>query len=170
VIYYGEEIGLRHLDGLPSKEGGYIRTGARTQMQWDGSRNAGFSTAPARSLYLPIDPARGRPTVAAQARDPASLLHAVRHLAALRRAHLPAFGPDADFEIRHGAAGGPLVYLRAGGGERWLCAFNPSRTAADIRLDAQPTTGPGTGHGSCRLAGGRLRLGPGAWCIRPLAS
>ena len=34
-IYYGDEIGMRSLDGLPSKEGGYGRTGARTPMQWD---------------------------------------------------------------------------------------------------------------------------------------
>ncbi|MFM2091007.1 MAG: hypothetical protein RLZZ127_1496, partial [Planctomycetota bacterium] len=121
VIYYGEEIGLRHLDGLASKEGGYIRTGARTPMQWDGGRNAGFSTAPAKALYLPIDPDRGRPTVAAQVRDPGSLLAQVRALAAFRRDHLAALGPDADFRILAGD-GYPLVYLRGSGGSRWLCA------------------------------------------------
>jgi len=54
-IYYGDEIGLRSVAGLPSKEGGFGRTGARTPMQWDASPNAGFSAASADRLYLPID-------------------------------------------------------------------------------------------------------------------
>ena len=33
-LYYGDEIGMRYLD-LPTKEGGYYRTGARTPMQWE---------------------------------------------------------------------------------------------------------------------------------------
>lgn len=53
-IYYGDEIGMRYRD-LPSKEGGYTRTGSRTPMQWDSSRNHGFSQAAADALYLPVD-------------------------------------------------------------------------------------------------------------------
>ncbi len=86
-IYYGDEIGMRTVHGLPSKEGGFERTGARTPMQWDASANAGFSRAPAEQLYLPIDPRPDRPTVAAQAVDPGSLLNRVR------RAHRIAAGP-----------------------------------------------------------------------------
>ncbi len=78
-IYYGDEIGMHSLNGLPSKEGGYGRTGARTPMQWDASTNSGFSTAPAEKLYLPIDPAADRPTVAAQLADPASSLNTHAH-------------------------------------------------------------------------------------------
>ena len=55
-IYYGDEIGMRYMDGMPSKEGGYDRTGSRTPMQWDHSANAGFSSAAPANLYLPIDP------------------------------------------------------------------------------------------------------------------
>jgi len=57
-IYYGDEIGLRYLTGLPDHEGsrwspGFNRAGCRTPMQWDASLpNAGFSTAPAERLYL----------------------------------------------------------------------------------------------------------------------
>ena len=36
-LYYGDEIGMRYVDGLTSKEGGYERTGSRTPMQWDAS-------------------------------------------------------------------------------------------------------------------------------------
>ena len=42
-LYYGDEIGMRYLE-LPTKEGGYFRTGSRTPMQWSGDENGGFTT------------------------------------------------------------------------------------------------------------------------------
>ncbi|MFU8826823.1 MAG: alpha-amylase family glycosyl hydrolase, partial [Brevefilum sp.] len=83
-IYYGDEIGMRY-QALPSKEGGYARTGARTPMQWAEGDNAGFSSAPSADLYLPVDPAPDRPTVVAQEADPHSLLNRVRALIRLRQ-------------------------------------------------------------------------------------
>ena len=44
-IYYGDEIGMDFAKDIPSKEGGYIRTGARTPMQWSDAKNAGFTQA-----------------------------------------------------------------------------------------------------------------------------
>ena len=85
-VYYGDEIGMRYLP-LPTKEGGYFRTGSRTPMQWDGTANHGFSTAAADALYLPVDTADDAPTVEAQQADPNSLLHAVKSLLAFRHAH-----------------------------------------------------------------------------------
>jgi glycosidase len=125
AIYYGDEIGMRHLPGLPDTEGsvmrnGYNRAGARTPMQWDSGPNAGFSSAPAARLYLPVDPDPGRPTVAAQRADAASLLHTVRDLIALRHAH-PEFGPGGSLQVLADAY--PLVYLRGG---RFLVVINPS--------------------------------------------
>ena len=32
-IYYGDEIGMKYVEGLTSVEGGYGRTGSRTPMQ-----------------------------------------------------------------------------------------------------------------------------------------
>jgi glycosidase len=90
-IYYGDEIGMRYLTGLPDHEGsrwspGFNRAGCRTPMQWDpSSPNAGFSAAPAERLYLPQDPAPDRPAVTTQQRDPASTLNRVRRLIQLRR-------------------------------------------------------------------------------------
>jgi len=161
-IYYGDEIGLRSLDGLPSKEGGFGRTGVRTPMQWDGSANAGFSTAPADRLYLPIDPAADRPTVATQAADPDSSLHAVRALIALRRAH-PALGASGDFTTQVAEAGKlPFVYERAGGGERMLIALNPSARPCEALLPAA------AGGASLRTLAGEgaawHRAGPG-WTV-----
>ncbi|MCQ2385672.1 MAG: alpha-amylase family glycosyl hydrolase, partial [Clostridia bacterium] len=53
LLYYGDEIGMSFTPGL-NKDGGYIRTGSRTPMQWTGDRNAGFSAGSEESLYLPV--------------------------------------------------------------------------------------------------------------------
>jgi len=133
-IYYGDEIGMRSLDGLPSKEGGYGRTGARTPMQWDTSTNAGFSTAPAEKLYLPIDPATNRPTVAAQLADPASSLNTTHALIALRKVH-PALGASGDYEtVLIATNRWPFVFRRAKDGEEILIALNPAGTACEAAL------------------------------------
>jgi len=139
-IYYGDEIGLRSIDGLPSKEGGYGRTAVRTPMQWDASPNAGFSAAPAERLYLPVDPAPDRPTVAAQTADSASILHVVRRLIALRRAH-PALGAGGDFAPVCAEAGRPIfVYRRAGSGEVILVALNTAGAPGEARLPSGTMT------------------------------
>jgi maltose alpha-D-glucosyltransferase/alpha-amylase len=133
-IYYGDEIGMRSLNGLPSKEGGYGRTGARTPMQWDDSTNAGFSTAPAEKLYLPIDPAADRPTIAAQLADPASSLNLTRTLIALRKAH-PALGASGDYETVLVAKNGwPFIFRRANDGEEILVALNPTAKKCEAAL------------------------------------
>ncbi len=115
VIYYGDEIGMRYVPGLPDKEGSLLdseaRQGSRTPMQWDDSANCGFSTAEAGSLYLPVDPAPDRPTVAASRADESSLLHHVRRLIALRR-ETPALGTDASVEVL--SDGYPFAYVRGG--------------------------------------------------------
>ncbi len=130
-VYYGDEIGMDFLEGLPSKEGGYTRTGARTPMQWDDSKNHGFSAGD--TPYLPTDTRPTAPTVAAQWDDTASLLSFVRQLTALHRA-LPALHADAAFEVVH--AGYPFVYTRTAAGKTVYIAVNPSDTAYTV--DAPP--------------------------------
>lgn len=135
-LYYGDEIGMRFLPGLPSKEGGYGRTGTRTPMQWDGSRNAGFSTASSRDLYLPIDPRAQRPTVSAQERQSSSLLNHVRRLIALRKSS-PALGAKGKMTPLFAEPGRyPFVYLRQRGRERFLVALNPPRKPVTVSVDA----------------------------------
>ncbi|MFB7664404.1 alpha-amylase family glycosyl hydrolase [Kitasatospora sp. NPDC056138] len=129
AIYYGDEIGMRFVPGLPDKEGSRLeptnnRAGARTPMQWDAGPNAGFSTAPADLLYQPLDPDPGRPTVAGQLADPDSLLHLVRRLIALRRS-TPALGSRGAVEVLH--TGYPFVCLRGGS---HLVVVNPRREPA----------------------------------------
>jgi maltose alpha-D-glucosyltransferase/alpha-amylase len=130
-IWYGDEIGLRSFDDLPSKEGGYNRTGTRTPMQWSTSANAGFSTAPKDSLYLPIDPSPDRPFVEAQEHDPHSLLQRIRRIVAIRKAH-PALQASADFEVLYAQPGRyPLIYKRENEDDLFIVIINPSYQACD---------------------------------------
>lgn len=135
-IYYGDEIGTRYLPDLPNVEGSicnpaYNRAGCRTPMQWDDSPNAGFSTAPADALYLPIDPHPNRPTVAAQRADESSLLHLVRRLIALRKEH-SALGGRATTRLLHGEY--PLAYQR---GDDHFVVINPRIERASVDLPVE---------------------------------
>jgi maltose alpha-D-glucosyltransferase/alpha-amylase len=133
-VYYGDEIGMRTVWGLPSKEGSFDRAGVRTPMQWDVAPNAGFSNAPPHQLYLPIDPAEDRPTVQAQEGDPASLLNQMRKLIALRRSRV-ALQADAAFEVLYAERGRmPILYERRKGGERLIIAVNPTSQTATVSL------------------------------------
>lgn len=135
-IYYGDEIGMQTLN-LPSKEGGYERTGSRTPMQWSNEVNAGFSTAPRERLYLPVDERPDRPTVAAQENDPNSLLNRVRRLIALRQSH-PALQASGAFEVVYAEAGKlPFVYQRQQGDETVLVALNPAAYPVEVKLDGK---------------------------------
>ena len=121
-LYYGDEIGMRYLKNLPTKEGGYTRTGSRTPMQWTTGRNLGFSDAKAESLYLPVDPASDAPTVNRQKRAHDSLWKDVRAILNLRH-RFPDLQADGDFEVLHAQKGDPLFVYRRG---RLTLAVNPS--------------------------------------------
>ena len=127
-LYYGDEIGMRYLE-LPTKEGGYFRTGSRTPMQWDGSKNLGFSAGCADALYLPVDPAADAPTVAAQEKDPDSLLNAVRAILALRHAE-EDLQADAPYETLCSEKRRPYVYRRGS----LVIAVNPAGEALTAKV------------------------------------
>ncbi|MCF7838706.1 MAG: glycosylase [Candidatus Marinimicrobia bacterium] len=125
TLYYGDEIGLRDLSPLPSKEGGYRRTGARTPMQWDDTEGAGFSTAPAADWYLPLDPDSQRPTVARQLRQDDSVLQHVKRLLKLRR-EWPALGARGLFrQLNSPDQPYPVIYERQMGRTCLRVAINP---------------------------------------------
>ena len=94
-LYYGDEIGMRYIEGLKSKEGGFSRTGSRTPMQWSRGKNLGFSQADEEKIYLPVDSSKDAPTVEDQLRDEQSMLHTVRRILKLRNENeeLQADGP-----------------------------------------------------------------------------
>jgi alpha-glucosidase len=94
MMYYGDEIGMATtpptrkedvkdpigITGWPKEKG---RDGERTPMQWDASKDAGFSTA--AKTWLPIPSSYTTVNVAAQAKDPDSLLHWYEQIIALKK-------------------------------------------------------------------------------------
>src|SRR6266481_1540289 len=59
------------------------RDGERTPMQWDASKDAGFSTA--ERPWLPVPPSSAEYNVQAESQDPGSILSFYKSLLALRR-------------------------------------------------------------------------------------
>ena len=123
-IEYGDEIGIKHNWKL-HKDGGYVRTGARTPMQWDNTRYRGFTTA--KRAYLPTERAKSR-SVESQLVDEHSLLNAVKSLIALHKAH-PALAYDGNVQVL--STGYPLQYVREKDGEKIYVAINPSGKACE---------------------------------------
>ena len=148
-IYYGDEIGMRYLPGLPDVEGAicnpaYNRAGCRTPMQWDGGgeRRVLDAPRPTRSTCrsTPIRTGRtSRPSCA----DPGSTAapRPRRSSPCAGASRRSAAGPRR--EVLH--AGYPLAYVRGG---THLVVVNPRRDAAAVDID--------------RMAGAQLLLGEGA--------
>ena len=157
-LYYGDEIGMRYLE-LPTKEGGYHRTGSRTPMQWDGTENLGFSKGSAEALYLPVDPAGDAPTVAGQEDDPDSLLNTVRALLKLRHEQ-PDLQADAPFEPVCTEKGKPFVYRRGG----LVLAVNPSGEKLFADLEDEIDEALFT-LGMADARGTRLVMGPQSFAV-----
>ncbi|MBR1640376.1 MAG: hypothetical protein IJ688_13410 [Treponema sp.] len=131
-IYYGDEIGMRYVENLTSVEGGYGRTGSRSPMQWDSTKNAGFSTAEADKLYIPLDPYEDRPTAEAQMQDADSLYNEVRKLIGIRR-NTPALQNTSRIDfVFTGKNKYPLAYLRGNGKDRILVIINPSKESVSF--------------------------------------
>ena len=124
-IQYGDEIGIKH-NWKINKDGGYVRTGARTPMQWDNTRYRGFTTA--KRAYLPTETAKSR-CVEEQLADEKSLLNTVKKLVEVHKAY-PQFAFDADVKVL--SVGYPLEYVREKNGEKIYVAINTSNTAREV--------------------------------------
>ena len=128
-IYYGDEIGMRYVEGLTSVEGGYGRTGSRSPMQWNKELNAGFSSAPKEKLYIPLDESPDRPDAESQCADEKSLRSEVKRLIAVRMAE-PALQSRGSIEFL--SDGYPLVYKRSCESRTIVVAVNPSAQSAIV--------------------------------------
>lgn len=122
-IYYGDEIGMKNQPQLLSKEGGYTRTRARTPMQWDATANAGFSTAEAEKLFLPVDADPNRSNAAEQMQRTGSLWKNLQEVLKLKKSS-PAFAADASFQLI--SASYPTIYLRSKGRDKYLVVIQPA--------------------------------------------
>lgn len=131
-LYYGDEIGMKFIENLISKEGAYSRTGTRTPMQWNKGKNLGFSEAIGEKLYLPVDTSFGAPTVEDQLKDNSSLLNTVKNVIKLRHAN-EDLQADGDFEVLYGEKGKyPFVYRRGS----LVIGVNPSSNISTARVEA----------------------------------
>jgi glycosidase len=138
-IFYGNEIGMRQLYGLPYVEGAYKpRAGGRTPMQWTAGKNRGFSTASPEKLYLPVDAAKDAPNVADQEKDPNSLLNRVKRLIQLRKEEkaLTAYAEFVPVYAKEKTY--PFIYARACGDEMILVILNPAGREAKADFNLKP--------------------------------
>lgn len=132
-IYYGDEIGMRYVHGLKSKEGGYDRTGSRTPMQWTSAPDAGFSAAAQEDFYLPLDPAPDRPNASDMQNSYGSLWQHIHALINFRYRH-SALNSNAEFQFLTNGHGYPLVYERWDDAEHFFIAINPSSETVTFDL------------------------------------
>ena len=137
VLYYGDEIGMG--DNVFVGD----RNGVRTPMQWNGDRNAGFSSANRQQLYLPVvvDPEYHYEAVnvEVQQANPQSLLWWMKRLIDLRKRH-PAFSRGT-LEFLHPENHRILAFVRRHGDETILVVANLARFVQPVELDLSDFAG-----------------------------
>jgi maltose alpha-D-glucosyltransferase/alpha-amylase len=133
IIYYGDEIGMGDNIWLPD------RHGCRTPMQWDNTKNGGFSKAD--ETYLPVneDAIYGfqKVNVAAQEKDPESRLWATRFLLQARQKHAALrSGRMEVLEVDNPSILAFWRIIESDSDVEWLlCLFNLSDQQQSIALD-----------------------------------
>ncbi len=133
-IYYGDEIGMRYIPNSPDVEGSHARSGTRTPMQWDGTKNAGFSSADTSRIYIPEDPDPKRPTVTKEEKEPGSQLNYVRALLKLRGSS-NALGNLGGWQLLSDTTQPyPMIYLRSNDIEKYVIAINPSGKPVQAKI------------------------------------
>lgn len=157
-IYYGDEIGMRYLDGITSVEGGYSRTGSRSPMQWDDTVNSGFSTASPDKLYIMSDTSEDRPTVEKQISDENSLLNEMKKLIAIRKSNM-ALQESADIELVSFKSY-PLIYKRTAEDSTILVVINPSGAQCAQSFDLLPKEVIYSYNGECEFKDGTIIIPP----------
>ena len=131
ILYYGDEIGMGDNIWLPD------RHGVRTPMQWDASKNAGFSDAD--ELYFPVIDNYKEVNVVAQENDPSSYLNLTRHLLQVR-SEQPALRRGG-FEFVETGNDAVLAFRRTSDQfsessvQSVLCVFNLSDDVQMVVLD-----------------------------------
>jgi maltose alpha-D-glucosyltransferase/alpha-amylase len=138
-LYYGDEIGMGDNIWLADRDS------SRTPMQWTPDRNAGFSTADPGKLFLPVVQSLvynyTQLNVEAQLAQSRSLLHWVRNVIHVRKAH-PTFGLGSMtvLETDHESV---LAFVRSYGGsesqfgdspEDVLCVFSFAHNPVSVTI------------------------------------
>ena len=115
----------------------YGRDNSRTPMQWDSTKNAGFSTA--AHTWQPVNPDYTAVNAAAQVHDPQSVYRYLQAVIALRRSD-PAFlyGDYQDLDPAHEQV---FAYTRTLGDVQYLVVLNVSRQPVVYPLPAAMACG-----------------------------
>jgi len=139
TLYYGDELGMSNVPIAPDRVHdpfeknvpglGLGRDPCRTPMQWDGSVNAGFSTA---EPWLPVSDDYTVVNVESEDADPESILTLYRRLLALRRAH-PALSAGKYEPVA--MTGHLLAYVREARQERFFVALNFGADPYELSLE-----------------------------------
>jgi len=144
IMYYGEELGMENNNaktkedvkdpqgklGWPNEIG---RDGERTPMQWSDAANAGFSTA---KPWLPVPPSYKTHNVAAESKDPNSVLSVYHQVLAMRHKE-PAL-VNGTYTALNEDDPNVLSYLRKDKNEAILVILNMSNTSQKAKLNLEP--------------------------------
>ncbi|MFZ0879501.1 MAG: alpha-glucosidase [Candidatus Acidiferrales bacterium] len=141
IMYYGEEIGMENNDpkskedvkdpigklNWPLEKG---RDGERTPMQWNDSPNAGFTKG---TPWLPVSPNYQTRNVAAELKDPNSILNFYKTLLTMR--HTESALLDGDYTPLNEDDPNVVSYLRRYKDEAILVVINMSTSAQTVSFD-----------------------------------
>ena len=140
IMYYGEELGMENNDpkrredvkdplglaGWPEQKG---RDGERTPMQWNGTKNAGFTNG---TPWLPVPESYKTHNVESELKDPNSVLLFYKHLLELRR-NIPAL-LDGEYIPLNENDPNVLAYIRKEKDNLVLVVLNMSASSDSVRL------------------------------------
>ncbi len=140
-VYYGDEIGMGDNIWLDDRDS------SRTPMQWTPDRNAGFSTADPGKLHLPVVQSLvfdyRNVNVESQLAQSRSLLHWVRNVVYVRKAHpvlglgglavVPTSSPSVLAFVRQ-SAGPPAAAPAVETTDAILCVFNFAQNPLAVTL------------------------------------
>ena len=119
-LYYGEEIGLQN--GTTNND-----EAKRTPMPWDATPGGGFTTG---SPWFPFAPGQGNANVAAETKDPGSLLSRYRSLVRARKSSPALQTGTLQLLAPASPSSRVLAFVRAEGTERVLVLHNLSDSVA----------------------------------------
>lgn len=151
-VYYGEEIGMTNLkmpfkaalDPIPHKyafaprflfdlmDVTVNRDEVRTPMQWDGTKNAGFSSA--EKTWLPVHPDYREVNVEEESKDEGSLLNAVKRLLKFRREN--SVMQEGAMELLDGLPKNVLGFARKTRSEKRIVLLNFGKRDTQFPFDA----------------------------------
>ncbi len=144
IMYYGEEIGMENntptrredvkdpigRTGWPAEKG---RDGERTPMQWNAAPNAGFSK---KDPWLPVPPSYQTHNVAAESKDPNSILNLYKKVLALRHTNQALL--EGSYTALNEDDPNVMSYLRSYKGKAVLVALNMSASPQKATFNLSP--------------------------------